>query len=63
MAGKEDLVLKGLEAARTNIDKFLAYFPKSSVESVQMLIQQENELNEKEFDVNLGSILNPNPTP
>jgi len=36
MAGKEELVLKGLDAARANIDKFLSYFPKSTIESVQM---------------------------
>lgn len=61
MAGKEDLVLKGLDAARASIDKFLAYFPKSTIENVQMLIQQENVLNEQEFDPDLGTIVNPNP--
>ena len=63
MAGKEDLVLKGLEAAKSNIDKFLAYFPNNKLESVQKLIQEENELNEKEFDPKLGVIVNPNPRP
>jgi hypothetical protein len=62
MAGKEVLVLKGLEAAKSNIDKFLAFFPKSTVENIQKLIQEENDLNQKEFDPNLGVILNPNPT-
>jgi hypothetical protein len=61
MAGKEELVLKGLDAARANIDKFLSYFTKSTIENVQMLIQEENSLNEKEFDPNLGTIVNPNP--
>ncbi len=61
MAGKEDLVLKGLDAARASIDKFLAYFPKSTIENIQMLIQQENVLNEQEFDPDLGAIVNPNP--
>eukprot|EP00590_Aulacoseira_subarctica_P010862 CAMPEP_0172422448 /NCGR_PEP_ID=MMETSP1064-20121228/8593_1 /TAXON_ID=202472 /ORGANISM="Aulacoseira subarctica , Strain CCAP 1002/5" /LENGTH=235 /DNA_ID=CAMNT_0013163303 /DNA_START=190 /DNA_END=897 /DNA_ORIENTATION=- len=61
MAGKEELVLKGLDAAKSNIDNFLSYFPTSTVENVQKIIVQENELNEKEFDPNLGVILNPNP--
>lgn len=61
MAGKEELVLKGLDAAKSNIDKFLSYFPTGTVENVQKIIVQENELNEKEFDPNLGVILNPNP--
>lgn len=63
MAGKEPLILKGLEATGNQIDQFLSFFPKEEVESVKKLVAEENELNEKEFDVaNLGSIGNLSPT-
>ena len=58
MVGKEALVLKGLEATKNSIDEFLAYFPSASVEPVKAKIQQENELNVKEFDRSLGDIIN-----
>jgi len=61
MAGKEPLVLKGLESARANIDEFLTYFDSRTVDMVRQKIDEENELNAKEFDPSLGAILNPNP--
>lgn len=62
MAGKEPLVLKGLEAARINIDEFLTYFDSRDIDAVRKKIEEENELNAKEFDSSLGVILNPNPS-
>lgn len=62
MGGKEDLVLKGLDATRKSIDDFLAYFPKDQVDAVVAKIKEENDLNAKEFDETLGQILNPAPT-
>jgi len=59
--GKEKLVLKGLDSARTRIDDFLAFFPQDDVDKVKSLILEENSLNEKEFDPSLGVIVNPNP--
>ena len=62
MAGKEEIVLKGLEATKKSIDDFLSYFPKTDIEPVNTLIAEENRLNVKEFDPALGEILNlPNP--
>lgn len=62
MAGKETLVLKGLDAARNNIDDFLSFFPKDDIEVVKTKIIDENTLNEKEFDVSsLGQIGNLSP--
>jgi hypothetical protein len=59
MAGKEDLVLKGLDAARRSIDEFLAFFPQSDVDKAKAILQEENELNIKEFDSkSLGALLN-----
>lgn len=58
MAGKEALVLKGLETTRKNIDDFLTYFPQSTVEAARDRILKENELNKKEWDPNLGDIFN-----
>jgi len=58
MGGKQDLVLKGLEATKTSIDEFLSYFPKDVVDTVRLKVQEENELNKKEFDASLGAILN-----
>ena len=58
MSGKEELVLKGLDTARRNIDEFLAYFPKDQVDQVVARIKEENELNVKEFDPAFGAILN-----
>lgn len=61
LAGKESIVINGLAAARRDIDEFLSMFPKDVVEEQRAKIMEENELNYKEFDSSLGSILNPNP--
>ena len=58
MAGKEALVLKGLESAQVNLDQFLAFFPQETVDKVKSKVKEENELNMKEFDPKLGDILN-----
>jgi len=58
IAGKEKIVLSGLAATRDNIDEFLSYFESSDVQIVQNRIRSENELNVKEYDANLGVILN-----
>lgn len=58
LGGKEELVLKGLDATKRKIDDFVAYFPKSTVDEVATLITEENKLNEKEFDPEIGQILN-----
>lgn len=58
MSGKEDLVVKGLQAAQTKIDEFLAFFPAETVGKVKARVQEENELNVKEFDKSLGEIIN-----
>jgi hypothetical protein len=59
MAGKEELVIKGLDATRRTIDDFLAYFPKAELDAVAAMVEEENELNRKEFDANsLGPLLN-----
>jgi hypothetical protein len=59
MAGKEDLVIKGLEATQKTIDEFLAYFPKADIERVKAVVEQENADNVKEFDsASLGALLN-----
>lgn len=62
MAGKEQIVLNGLEAAQKSIDQFLSYFPNEVVAAVSKKIEEENALNAKEFDSNLGAIINPNPS-
>jgi len=64
MAGKEQLVLKGLEASRKGIDDFVSYFPRDDVLAVVAKIETENELNMREFDKELNGgvgILNPKP--
>ena len=64
MAGKEALVLRGLDASKKGIDDFLSYFPKDEVAAVIQKIEEENELNMKEFDKELNGgvgILNPKP--
>jgi hypothetical protein len=58
MGAKEELVLKGLDATRQNINDFLSYFPKEEVDAVVARINEENALNVKEFDPELGTILN-----
>lgn len=61
LAGKEALVLKGLDSAKKSIDEFLNLFPGDIVAGVSDKIKEENELNYKEFDTSLGTIINPNP--
>ncbi|KAL7521907.1 hypothetical protein ACHAWX_006599 [Stephanocyclus meneghinianus] len=61
IAGKEGIVTKGLESVRRDIDDFLSYFPQDVVDQAKAKIAEENELNFKEFDPELGTILNPNP--
>lgn len=51
-------MIKGLESAQAKIDDFLSYFPEETVTAVRKKIQQENELNVKEFDPSLGDIIN-----
>ena len=58
MGGKEDIVVKGLQAAQLKIDEFLGFFPTETVNKVKAKIQEENELNVKEFDKSLGDIVN-----
>jgi hypothetical protein len=58
LAGKEQLVLKGLDAARRNLDDFLSYFPISEIDAAKEKLLAENALNVKEFDPELGFILN-----
>ena len=58
MGGKEDLVLKGLEAAQVKLDEFLGFFDESTIAKIKAKVQEENELNVKEFDKNLGDIIN-----
>jgi len=62
LAGKEQIVLNGLEAAQKSIDQFLSYFPKDAIANVYAKIEEENALNAKEFDSSLGAIINPNPS-
>ncbi len=64
MAGKEQIVLNGLSAAKKGIDDFLSYFPKEEVLAVVSRIESENAQNEREFDKDLNQgvgILNPKP--
>mmetsp|Transcript_17331 Transcript_17331/g.31334 ORF Transcript_17331/g.31334 Transcript_17331/m.31334 type:complete len:264 (-) Transcript_17331:443-1234(-) len=61
LAGKEAIVNSGLKSVRRDIDELLSMFPKDVVDEAKAKIQSENELNYKEFDPKLGSILNPNP--
>ena len=61
MAGKEAIVMKGLDSVRKDIDDFLGYFPQDVLDQAKARIMSENELNFNEFDPELGSILNPNP--
>ena len=58
MGGKEDLVLKGLEAAQVKLDEFLGFFDESTIKKIKAQVQEENELNVKEFDKSLGDIIN-----
>lgn len=58
LAGKEQIVLKGLDAARRNIDSFLSYFSEGEIEPARKRVAEENRLNEEEFDPALGVIIN-----
>jgi hypothetical protein len=58
MAGKERLVLQGLESARKNLDGFLEFFPSEKVQAAKRQILDENALNYKEWDPSLGDIVN-----
>lgn len=58
MGGKEDLVLKGLEAAQLKLDEFLSFFDEGTINKIKAQVQEENELNVKEFDKSLGDIIN-----
>ncbi|KAL3894940.1 MAG: hypothetical protein SGARI_007598, partial [Bacillariaceae sp.] len=53
MAGKEELVLKGLEAAQLKLDEFLSFFDEGTINKIKAQVQEENELNVKEFDKSL----------
>jgi hypothetical protein len=58
LGGKEELVLKGLEAAQGKLDEFLGFFDNATVAKIKAKIQEENDLNVKEFDKSLGDIIN-----
>jgi hypothetical protein len=58
LAGKETLVIKGLESAQARIDDFLSFFPDDTIAGIRKKIQDENDLNVKEFDKSLGDIIN-----
>jgi hypothetical protein len=51
-------VLRGLDSTKKGIDDFLFYFPKADVDMVFAKVNEENELNVKEFDPALGDLLN-----
>lgn len=61
MNGKEEIVVKGLEAAQIKLDEFLSYFDAETVTRVKALVESENDLNMKEFDKSLGDIINLKP--
>ncbi len=61
MSGKEEIVLKGLEATEGKLNEFLSYFDQETVARVMAQAESENELNTKEFDKNLGDIINLKP--
>eukprot|EP00536_Pseudo-nitzschia_multiseries_P011810 jgi/Psemu1/260144/estExt_Genewise1Plus.C_4220014 len=58
MSGKEEIVVKGLEATQAKLDEFLAFFDAATVDKVKAQVQEENDLNVKEFDRSLGDIIN-----
>ncbi|MGK3735489.1 MAG: hypothetical protein ACI8RD_002371 [Bacillariaceae sp.] len=58
MNGKEDLVIKGLDATKSKLDEFLLLFDQDIVTKIKAQVQEENELNIKEFDPSLGDIIN-----
>ena len=58
MSGKEEIVLKGLEATQLKLDEFLSFFDQTVVDRVAAQVQEENKLNVEEFDKSLGEIIN-----
>jgi len=58
MNGKEDLVIKGLDATQIKLDEFLLFFDETTLKKIKAQVQEENELNIKEFDESLGGIIN-----
>ena len=58
MNGKEEIVLKGLEATQIKLDEFLSFFDDAIVEKVSAQVLEENKLNVEEFDKSLGDIIN-----
>lgn len=62
LGGKETIVLNGLASTKRGIDDFVSLFPKEDVAAVVAKIEAENELNAREFDTELGAILNLKPT-
>lgn len=61
MNGKEEIVVKGLEATSIKLEQFLSYFDEADVTRVKAKVQEENDLNTKEFDKSLGDIINLKP--
>jgi hypothetical protein len=61
MSGKEEIVVKGLEATRIKLDEFLSFFDEATVTRVKDQVQSENDLNIAEFDKSLGDIINLKP--
>ena len=61
MNGKEEIVVKGLEAAEIKLEEFLSYFDPEDVARIKAQAEAENQLNTQEFDKNLGDIINLNP--
>jgi len=58
---KEIIVLNGLDATRKGIDEFISFFPADEVGTVVTRINDENDLNLKEYDTGLGQLVNPTP--
>ena len=61
MSGKEEIVVKGLEATSIKLEQFLSYFDEADVTRIKAQVQEENDLNLKEFDKSLGDIINLKP--
>lgn len=61
MSGKEEIVVRGLEATQIKLDEFLSFFDEGTVTRVKDQVQEENDLNMKEFDKSLGDIINLKP--
>lgn len=61
MSGKEEIVVRGLEATGIKLDEFLSFFDETTVTRVKDQVQSENDLNIAEFDKSLGDIINLKP--